>query len=186
MRSSARSICHGILAVLAVVFAIKVFLYGGREFQDPNDSPLYQSTLARAVDNFKESDYAISRDGAPKSTPSPTAVAADAGRSQEHAGHAHQPQGQGAAGSAQAPQASADHGCKDVKAGLAFIQQGDFAKAAASFEVALQCLPNDPCVHTYLGMAYDKTGEKEKSRQAYQKADLLKKAQPAAGVQGQH
>jgi len=187
MKASAGNICNGILAVLAIAFAIKVFLYGGSEFQDPNDSPLYQSTLARAVDNFKESDYVVSRDGAPGSRlPGAAALAAGAGQGQEHAGHGHQPQGQGEAGLGQAAQAPADHGCKDVKAGLEFIQQGDFKKAVASFEVAAQqCLPDDPCVQTYLGMAYDRTGDKEKSRQAYQRADQLKKAQPSAGVQGQ-
>ena len=72
-----------------------------------------------------------------------------------------------------------------MKAGLEFIQQADFKKAVASFEVAAQCLPADPCVQTYLGMAYDKTGEKEKSKQAYQKAEQLKKAQSSTGTQGQ-
>ncbi len=182
MKLTTQRICHGVFAVLAVMFAAKAFLYGGSTFHDPNDSPLFQSTLDRALANFSKSDLMLGRRGVPGySRSSSTGVLAGLGQSQDHAGHNHPPLGEGGAVSGQASQ-DQDHGCKDVKAGLELMQQGRFKEAAASFEFAVQeHLSSDPCVQGYLGMAYDKMGETEKSKQAYQRAAILKNAQSGAG-----
>ena len=49
MKFTAKTAAYLVLAVAAIAFGVKVFLYGGQEFRDPNDSPLYKSTLIRAV-----------------------------------------------------------------------------------------------------------------------------------------
>ena len=185
MRPTPQKICHAAFAVLAVAFAMKTFLYGGSTFRDPNDSPLYKSTLDRALANFEQSDLVLGGRVVPGSWASGSAgMAAGVGPGQEHAGHNHPLQGQGGADLGQAPQAQPDHGCKDVKAGLQLMQQGKFKEAAARFEFAVQeHLSSDTCVQNYLGMAYDKMGETEKSKQAYQKAAILAKAQSGNGVQ---
>ena len=158
MKVTAKIIAYGILVVVAAVFAVKTFLYGGSTFEDPNDSPLYKSTLDRAVANFKESDYVLSRDGAPgKNSPYGTQGTA-----------AHPQHGQPAQG---------DMGAQYHQAGVQFFQQGKFTEAVTYLEAAAQVAPNNPMTHTYLGMAYDKLGDKEKSRLAYQKAASLTKPQ---------
>ncbi|NQT18266.1 MAG: hypothetical protein HQ592_01080 [Planctomycetes bacterium] len=179
MKLNARKICRGVVTVLAIAFAIKTFLYGGSTSSDPNDSPLYESTLTRALNNFKDSNLVLGQGVVPSSSLYDSAAS---GQGQDHTGHNHPPVGQGDAGLGQASQAQDDHGCKDMRAGLQFMQQGRFREAAASFEIAAQCLPNDTCVQTYLGMMYDKLGEKDKSRQAQEKAAALKPAEPGLGL----
>ena len=50
---------YSVLTIFTVAFAIKAFLYGGTQFQDPNDSPLYESRLKRALNNFKASELVL-------------------------------------------------------------------------------------------------------------------------------
>jgi Flp pilus assembly protein TadD len=179
MKLNARKICRGVVTVLAIAFAIKTFLYGGSTSSDPNDSPLYESTLTRALNNFKDSNLVLGQGVVPSSSLYDSAAS---GESQDHTGHNHPPVGQGDAGLGQAPQAQDDHGCSDMRAGLQFMQQGRFREAAASFEIAAKCLTDDTCVQTYLRTMYDKLGEKDKSRQAQEKAAALKPAQPGLGL----
>ena len=146
---STKLVAYAILTILAAGFAVKTFLYGGSSFQDPNDSPLYKSTLVRAVDNFKDSDYVVSRDGAP-GKPSPGTAAQ--GYAQQHAA------------------AQQDPAAQALQTGLQMYGQKKFKEAAIWFEYAAKLSPNYPAIYSYIGMAYDKAGDKEKSNAAYQKA----------------
>ncbi|HUU68553.1 MAG TPA: tetratricopeptide repeat protein [Planctomycetota bacterium] len=167
MKISTRTIAYSILTVLAVAFGIRVFLYGGSTFQDPGDSPLYKSTLDRAVANFKDSDYVVSRDGAPKGY-----GGAAASSYQQPNGVQQRAQGQ-----------QADPASQYLQAGLQAYQQKNYKGALAYFEAAAQYSPANATVQTYLGMTYDKLGDKAKSQQALQKAALLRKGQPGSQQQ---
>jgi len=155
MNATTRTIAYSILAVLAVAFGIRVFLYGGSTFEDPGDSPLYKSTLDRALANFKDSDYVVSRDGAPK-------------------GYG------GSAATAQAQAQQPDAASQYLQAGLQYYQQNKFKEALTYLEAAAQMSPTNATAQTYLAMTYDKLGDKAKSQQALQKAAQLRKTQPAS------
>jgi len=169
MNGTTRTIAYSILTVLAVAFGIRVFIYGGSTFDDPSDSPLYKSTLDRALANFKDSDYMISRDGAPKG------YAAGAASGYQQQPNAYQQQ--------HAHGQQTDAASQYLQAGLTQYQQGKFKEALQFFEVAAQMSPTNATVQSYLGMTYDKLGDKVKSQQAHMRAAQLRKAQPGSQPQ---
>ncbi|HUS58342.1 MAG TPA: tetratricopeptide repeat protein [Planctomycetota bacterium] len=146
-KNTASLVGYGILGVLALVFGVKTFLFGGGSFEDPNDSPLYKSTLDRAIDNFKDSSF-DARDG----KPAPVGT----GTQGRHAANA--------AGGA----AKADPAQQYLISGSQLYQQGKYAEAAAQFEYAARISPNVG-IYQYLYAAYDKAGDKAKAKQAYEK-----------------
>jgi len=136
----------GLLGAAAVVFGIKTFIYGGTEFNDPGDSPLYQSTLTRALDNFKTAQgELVIKEGAPL----------------DDLIQRRQP-------------AVADQGSQYLQSAITFIKQSKFKEAVTYLEAAASLSPNNYSVYSYLAMAYEKLGDKQKAQEAAATAARIK------------
>jgi len=176
---NSRSIKHAAhigLAVAAVAFGLRVFLWGGEQFQDPNDSPLYESTLRRALQNFKTSEVVLGRDKiAPSGRYGRTAARSHEAYAGRQAGHAHGSR-TGTSGVAGAlPTGKAG---EFIKSGLSKYQKQDYAGALQDFSAASKFAPDNHYPWLYLYMTYAKLGETQEARDAYAKARQLQGKQP--------
>lgn len=61
----------------------------------------------------------------------------------------------------------------NVKAGLHYLQERDFASAQQALEMALKQAPYDPNVLAAIAAYYEKSGEPDKAGQYYAKAVLI-------------
>jgi len=131
--NAAKTVAYVVLTVAVAVFAVKTFIYGGSEYEDPNDSPLYESMLKRSINtSFKPSEFVLGR------TP------------MQPQGPQHQyRQGGGPAD-------------QRVKLGLEFYQKKEYATAAGYFEAASQQAPDNVLVLQYLAATYNMMDRKDK------------------------
>ena len=163
------------LAVVAVVFGLRIFLWGGSRFEDPNDSPLYESTLRRALQNFKQSDLVLGRDQV-----GPSARTAYGTQRQAPAagGQAARSHSSSTARTGTGPQMPPGQAGKLVSSGLQKYHNQDYAGAVEDFQNATRLAPTHRYTWLYLGMAYTKINDAENAGLAYAQAKKLEGAQP--------
>jgi tetratricopeptide (TPR) repeat protein len=153
---------YAVLSILVVVFAAKTFLYGGNQSRDPNDSPLYDSTLQRALNNFKNSDLLLGRDSVVSAPSYP----------QAHNPRQRQPnQGVPAA-------TGTDLAATYVRAGLSFFQKRDYDKALTYLNAAYKLDPTNAQALQYLAATYTNLGKTAEAQEATRKLAALRRSPP--------
>lgn len=159
---------YAVLSILVVVFATKTFLYGGNEFQDPNDSPLYDSTLQRALNNFKSSDLVLGRDTVPAgaSYPQPRRTGSNPRRVQR------QPNQGGPAAT------GPDLAARYVSIGLNFFRKEDYDRALTYLYAASKGDPTNAQALQYLIRTYTKLGKAAEAQEATRKLAALRRSPP--------
>ena len=153
---------YAVLSILVVVFAAKTFLYGGNQPGDPNDSPLYDSTLQRALTNFKKSDLLLGRDSVQSSPSYPPAR--NPGYN-PRAAQGHQQQKQPGAATY-------------VRAGVSLFQKGEYDNALIYLNAASMQDPTNAQALQYLAATYTKLGKTAEAQEATRKLNALRKTTP--------
>jgi len=186
---TAKTVAYVILTVAVAVFAVKTFIYGGSKYQDPNDSPLYESMLTRSIGtSFRPSEFVLGQapaqqyvrqhppqqpqqfQGRPQVGPPPKLRSAA-----EYLEAAMSLYTQGRYKEAiplfdAAIKADPKNPQTYFSLANCYLVTGDKASMLLYYEAAAKAVPEDATAHFFLGVAYTQVGKSEEARSAFRKA----------------